>query len=167
MNYYYLIRFGWETILKSSSFKACIAPTNVLKMSLMLRVPASSVVCKDPRVLVLVSSQKVRVPLTSRMQSNNLVHAAVLVILIFPLSMADPGFEQYFDQLLNDSRVAHDTYTDSRAGYETHPDSRVEYDGHPDVTSPDEGVTFPGALKSTLSPPTGIVQDILAQGRLE
>lgn len=141
---------------------------NVLKISLISRVPASSVVCKDPSVLVLVSWQEVRVSLRSRMQRKNLVHIAAFVILMLPLAIADPGvFEQYFDQLLNDSRVPPDSFTDGRSGYDTYPDGRSGYGDHGDFTSPDEGVTNLGALESTVSPVAGIVEDTLAQGRLE
>ena len=86
---------------------------------------------------------------------------------MLPLANADPGvFEQYFDQLLNDSRVPPDPFTDGRSGYDTYPAGRSGYDDHRDVTSPDEGETNVGAPESTVSPLAGIVEDTLAQGRL-
>ena len=139
----------------------------VLKISLISRVPASSVVSEDSSVLVLVSWQRVRVSLRSRMQIKNFVHIAAFVILMLPLANADPGvFEQYFDQLLNDSRASPDPFMDDRSGYDTYPAGMGGYDGHRDVTSPDEGETNVGAPESTVSPLAGIVEDALSQGRL-
>ena len=139
----------------------------VLKISLISRVPASSVVSEDSSVLVLVSWQRVRVSLRSRMQIKNFVHIAAFVILMLPLVTADPGvFEEYFDQLLNDSRASPDSFMDDRSGYDTYPVGMGGYDGHRAVTSPDEGETNVGAPESTVSPLAGIVEDTLSQGRL-
>ena len=101
------------------------------------------------------------------MQIKNFVHIAAFVILMLPLANADPGvFEEYFDQLLNDSRASPDSFMDDRSGYDTYPAGMGGYDGHRDVASPDEGETNVGAPESTVSPLAGIVEDTLSQGRL-
>ena len=139
----------------------------VLTISLISRVPASSVVSEDSRVLVFVSWQWVRVSLRSRMQIKNFFHIAAFVILMLPLVTADPGvFEEYFDQLLNDSRASPDPFMDNRSGHDTYPAGVGGYDGHRDVTSPDEGETNVGAPDSAVSPLAGIVEDALSQGRI-
>ena len=139
----------------------------VFTISLISRVPASSVVSEDSRVLVFVSWQWVLVSLRSRMQIKNFFHIAGNVILMLPLVTADPGvFEEYFDQLLNDSRASPDPFMDDRSGYDTYPAGVGGYDGHRDVTSPDEGETNVGAPDSAVSPLAGIVEDALSQGRI-
>ena len=139
----------------------------VFTISLISRVPASSVVSEDSRVLVFVSWQWVLVSLRSRMQIKNFFHIAANVILMLPLVTADPGvFEEYFDQLLNDSRASPDPFMDNRSGLDTYPAGVGGYDGHRDVTSPDEGEANVGAPDSAVSPLAGIVEDALSQGRI-
>ena len=139
----------------------------VFTISLISRVPASSVVSEDSRVLVFVSWQWVLVSLRSRMQIKNFFHIAGNVILMLPLVTADPGvFEEYFDNLLNNSRASPDPFMDNRSGLDTYPAAVGGYDGHRDVTSPDEGETNVGAPDSAVSPLAGIVEDALSQGRI-